>query len=91
MPIGIVRVTSHQGEWESHSQGKGALVVDIQQPCGTRDAERQKGVGCRFLPLGDKMDRWRARVIRKRSRFVRLGATGKGLSYDGTSAVADTT
>jgi hypothetical protein len=40
---------------------EGAQGVDIQQPHGTRDAKSQKGVGCRFLPLGDKMDHWRAK------------------------------
>ena len=61
VPIVVVRVTSHQGAEESSAQGEGAQVVGMQQPCGTRDAESQKGVGCRLLPPGDKLDCWRAK------------------------------
>ena len=61
VPIVVVEVTIHQGGREGRPQGEGAQVVDIQQPRGTRDAESQSGVGCRFLPPGDKTDHWRAK------------------------------
>jgi hypothetical protein len=78
VPLVVVRVTAHQGGREGHSQGKGVQVVGIQSSCGTRDAESQSGIECHLLLRSDKRDCWRARVIRKRSRFVRLGATGEG-------------
>ena len=66
-------------------------MVRPKPPCGTRDAESQSGAEGHLLLRGDKIDCWRARVIRKRSRFVRLGATGKGSLHDGTSPVAYST
>jgi hypothetical protein len=58
----IVRVTSRKARMGEPSDiREGAQLVDMQQPRGTRDAKSQKGVGCRFLPLGDKMDHWRAK------------------------------
>jgi hypothetical protein len=61
VPIGVVRVTAHQGGREGRSQGEGAQVVDIQSPQGTRDAESQNGSEYHLSPKGDRIDRWRAR------------------------------
>ena len=91
MPIVVVGVTTYQGGREDRPQGEGAQVVDRQSPCGTRNAESQRGTAYYLSPLGNKLDCWRARVIRKRSCFVRRGATGKGPLQDGTSPVAYST
>ncbi len=72
-------------------RGKGHRWSDDQQPCGKRDAESHSGIERHWSPLGDRIDHWRARVTRKRSRFVRRGAIGKGLSQDSTSPVAYST
>ena len=82
------RVTSHQGGWKSHPQGKGAQVVRGQQPCGTRNAESHSGAELSLVALRRQDWPLESEVIRKRSRFVRRGATGKGPSQDGTSPVA---
>jgi hypothetical protein len=50
VPRVIVRVTSHQGGWESHPQGKGAQVVRPKPPCGTRNAESHNGAECHLPP-----------------------------------------
>jgi len=91
VPIVIVRVTSHQGGWESHPQGKGAQVV-------------RRAAAMRYAKCGEPQWRWaslaafgrqdwplESEVIRKRSRFVRRGAAGKGLSQDRTSLAAYST
>jgi len=52
---------SHQGVEESFTQGEGAQVVRPRQPCGTRDAESLSGAERHLPPLGDKIDRWRAK------------------------------
>jgi hypothetical protein len=39
----VVGVTTYQGGREGRPQGEGAQVVRPQQPCGTRDAESQRG------------------------------------------------
>jgi hypothetical protein len=59
--IVVVGVTAFQGGREGRPQGEGAQVVDIQQPCGTRDAKSQSGVECHLLLRGDKIDCWRAK------------------------------
>jgi hypothetical protein len=91
VPILVVEGTIHQGGREGRPQGEGVQVVDMQSPCGTRNAESQSGTAYHLLPRGDKLDCWRARVTRKRSRFVRRGATGKGPLHTGTSPVAYST
>ena len=91
VPIVVVGVTTYQGGREDRSQGEGAQMVAMQSPCGTRNAKSQSGTAYHLSPLGNKLDCWRARVIRKRSRFVGRVATGKGLVQDGTSPVAYST
>ena len=50
VPIVVVGVTTYQGGREGRPQGKGAQVVGIQEPCGTRNAESQSGIECHLLP-----------------------------------------
>jgi len=61
VPRVVVGVTTYQGGREGGPQGKGAQVVGIQSPCGTRDAESQSGMECHLLLRSDKRDCWRAK------------------------------
>ena len=61
VPIVVVGVTTYQGGREGRPQGEGAQVVDMQSPCGTRDAESQSGTAYPLSPKGDRSGHWRAR------------------------------
>jgi hypothetical protein len=61
VPILVVGGTTYQGGREGPLQGEGAQVVDRQQPCGTRNAQSQRGTASHLLPLGHKLDCWRAK------------------------------
>ena len=61
VPIVVVGVTTYQGGREGRPQGEGAQVVEMQLPCGTRDAESQSGTASLLSPKGDRIDCWRAK------------------------------
>ena len=50
-----MEVTTHQGGREGRPQGEGAQVVDMESPCGTRDAESQSDTTYPLSPLATSL------------------------------------
>jgi hypothetical protein len=91
VPILVVRVTALKARTRRSSTGRRGTGGQTEAAMRYAKSGEPNGAEGHLLLRGDKLGRWRARVIRKRSRFVRRGAIGEGPLQDSTSPVAYST